>query len=252
MTSSARDQGDDSPGRAPVVSVRGDATLEVPPEIARLQVAVTAEAGDRRKALETLSKRNDDVLALVKSHGDAIERLETRGLSVYPVLHRRDGKRRDEKVRFYHGTVRTLVTVADFAVLGELAAQLGDMEMTEIAGPWWALRHRSPVYRQARAEAARAAVTRASEYADAVGGTITALLELADTGLTRGAAPRVHAAVRAMAAGAPPGAGGTEPPPLDLEPATQLVEAEVEARFTMTQPATLRRTDAADEPPDRG
>ena len=251
MISSARDQGTDAVDRAPVVSVRGDATLEVPPEIARLQVAVVAEAGDRRKALETLSKRNDDVLALVKAHGDAIERVETRGLSVYPVLHQRDSKRRDEKIRFYHGTVRTLITVADFAVLGELAAQLGDMEMTEVAGPWWALRRHSPVYRQARAQAARAAVTRASEYAEAVGGTITALLELADTGLSGREVPRVHAA-RAMAVGAAPGAGAAEPPPLDLEPAAQVVEAEVEARFTMTQPATLRRADAPDEPPDRG
>lgn len=249
MARSAGDQGVDAAARAPVVSVRGDATLEVPPEIARLQVAVTAEAADRHKALETLSKRNDDVLALVKSHGDAIERVETRGLSVYPVLHRRDAKRREEKIRFYHGTVRTLITVADFAVLGELAARLGDMEMTEVAGPWWALRLRSPVYRQARAEAARAAVTRASEYADAVGGTITALLELADTGLADTAVQRVHG-LRAVSAGAAPGAGATEPPPLDLEPATQIVQAEVEARFTMTQPAALRHADAPGQQPD--
>lgn len=251
MTSSAGDHDVDAAARAPVVSVRGDATLEVPPEIARLQVAVAAEAGDRRKALETLSKRNDDVLALVKSYGDAIERVETRGLSVYPVLHRRDVKRREEKIRFYHGTVRTLITIADFAVLGELAARLGDMEMTEVAGPWWALRLRSPVYRQARAEAARAAVTRASEYADAVGGTITALLELADTGLAGTAVQRVHG-LRAVAAGGAPGAGAPEPPPLDLEPATQIVQAEVEGRFTMTQPATLRRADAPDQPPNPG
>lgn len=247
MTSSAPDHG--ATQQAPVVSVRGDAALEVPPEIARLQVSVAAEAGDRRAALETLSRRNDDVLALVKSYGDAIERVETRGLSVYPVLHRRDSKRREEKVRFYHGTVRIMITVADFAVLGELAARLGDMEMTDVEGPWWALRRNSPVYRQARAEAARAAVTRASEYAEAVGGAVTALLELSDTGLSGGAIPAPHA-VRAMAARA--GAAAPEPPPLDLEPAEQTVQAQVEARFTMTQPATLRQAGAIEETPGHG
>jgi hypothetical protein len=228
--------------QAPVVSVRGDATLDVPPEIARLQVAVVADARDRRAALESLSGRNDEALALVKSYGEAIERVETTGLSVYPVLHSRDSKRREEKVRFYHGVVRTMVTVADFAVLGELAARLADMEMTDVEGPWWGLRRRSPVYRQARAEAAREAVTRASEYAEAVGGTVTALLELADTGLSEGAAPRPHAmfAVTKSAATAPEG-----PPPLDLEPAVQTVQAEVEARFTMTQPASLRPSPAS-------
>jgi hypothetical protein len=249
VTNSGRDH-DAATEHAPVVSVRGDATLEVQPEIARLQVSVTAEARDRRAALETLSRRNDDVLALVKSYGDAIERVETRGLSVYPVLHHRDSKRREEKVRFYHGTVRSMVTVADFAVLGELAARLGDMEMTDVEGPWWGLRRSSPVYRQARAEAARAAVTRASEYAEAVGGTVTALLELADTGLSGGAMPQPRA-MRAMAAAGPAGAA-PEPPPLDLEPAVQTVQALVEARFTMTQPATLRRDGATEEIPDRG
>jgi uncharacterized protein len=248
VTNSARDH-DAATEHAPVVSVRGDATLEVPPETARLQVSVTSEARDRRAALETLSRRNDDVLALVKSYGDAVERVETRGLSVYPVLHHRDSKRREEKVRFYHGTVRTMVTVADFAVLGELAARLGDMEMTDVQGPWWALRRSSPVYRQARSEAARAAVTRASEYAEAVGGAITALLELADTGLSRG----VTAVSRAMRATAQPAGGAApEPPPLDLEPEEQIVQAQVEARFTMTQPATLRSAGATDGTPGHG
>lgn len=244
MPSSAGDEDGAAAQRAPVVSVRGDATLEVPPEIVRLRVSVTAEAGDRGAALQNLSRRNDGMLALVKSYGDAIERVETFGLSVYPVLHHRDSKRRDEKVRFYHGTVRTMVTVADFAALGEMAARLGDMEMTDVEGPWWALRRGSPVYRQARAEAARAAVTRASEYAEAVGGAVTSLLELADTGLSSGVTSR-RIGMRAMAAGAPAGAA-PQPPPLDLEPAVQTVRAEVEARFTMTQPATLRGTSTMD------
>ncbi|HLI36770.1 MAG TPA: SIMPL domain-containing protein [Streptosporangiaceae bacterium] len=224
---------------APVVSVRGEATVEAPPEIARMWVTVAAEDRDRRAALEKLSRRNAEVLSLVKSCGDAVERAETGGLSVYPVLRGRRGgesKRGEEKVRYYHGTVRTRVTVGDFTVLGELAGRLADMEMTDLEGPWWGLRPDSPVYRHAREDAAREAVTRAAQYARAVGGQLTALLELADTGLIGEPVPRRM--VSAKTAAARP-AVAAEPPVLDLEPETQTVRAQVEARFTMTQPAVL-------------
>ena len=74
------DQTRDMEGAAapePVVSVRGEVTTEVPPEIARLWVTVRAEDRDRRAALEKLSRRNGEFLSLVSSYGDAVERAET-------------------------------------------------------------------------------------------------------------------------------------------------------------------------------
>src|SRR5258708_7973415 len=91
-----------------VISVRGEATLLVDPEVADLTVVVTAQARDRREAFERLVKRNDEVLALVRSYGDSVDRVESTGVSVAPELRR--GK--DEKIRSYSGAVRVRVTVA--------------------------------------------------------------------------------------------------------------------------------------------
>lgn len=218
----------------PLISVRGEAVLEVEPEIAELTVHVMARGSDRRQTLERLTARNQECLDLIKEYGDAVERLETSGLSVVPIIKDR---RRDEKVRTYQGTVRLRVVVSDFSVLGELVTRLGDQELTSIGGPWWSLRRTSEVYRQARHQAAREAVTRAREYAEAVGSRLTGLVELADSGLMGDSAPH-HEVMRSMAfAGAAPGAAG--PPPIDLEPEQQTVRATVDARFTATAPDDL-------------
>jgi uncharacterized protein YggE len=59
---------------APRIAVRGEARLEVDPEIARLTITVSARGRDRRAALDDLTRRNAAVLDLVKSYGDAVER----------------------------------------------------------------------------------------------------------------------------------------------------------------------------------
>src|SRR5262245_15678997 len=99
---------------APLLSVRGEATLEVPPEIVELTVIVSARDTDRERVLERLSKRNDECLGLLRSYGEAVQRIETTGLAVHPEL-RRGGRR--EQVRDYVGTIRVNVTVRDFTIL---------------------------------------------------------------------------------------------------------------------------------------
>jgi uncharacterized protein YggE len=220
----------------PLLSVRGEATLEVAPEIVQLTITVMARDPNRERTLELLAKRSGECLDLLKGFGDAVERIETSGLAVYPEL-RASGRR--EQVRAYRGTVRVDVTVADFAILGDLAARAADGEMTTLGGPWWRLRRESPVHRLARQDAARDAIARAREYAEAVGGRLTGLVELADVGLTtEGRPPHAFAAPMARTAN-----GGRreapEPPPIELEPQVQVVHARVEARFTMSQPEQL-------------
>src|SRR5436190_19836864 len=125
MTNSA-----DIPGAAvATVSVRGEATIEADPEIVAFSVSVSARARDRREALAHLSRRNDEFLALVRSFGEAIEKAETSGVSVYPELRRG----REEKVRWYRGTVRTQLTVSDFSVAGRLVGSMSDLELCSVA-----------------------------------------------------------------------------------------------------------------------
>jgi len=225
----------ESGAEAATVVVRGEATVEADPEIVLFAVSVRARAKDRREALANLAQRNEEFTAAVRSFGEAVERIETGEVTVFPELRR--GRGRDERVRWYRGVLRSRLTIGDLAVVGELVSKLSEVELCVIEGPWWRLRPGSPVYREARVQAARAAVTRAGEYAEAVGGRLLSLLELADTGT---AAPQRLSSFQVAR-----GASSQEPGPdetpavIELEPETQIIQAAVEARFTMSQPATL-------------
>ena len=214
----------------PVLSVRGQATLDVEPEIAVVWVVVMARDADRRKAVDLLAGRSGRVGDMIKGYGEAIERLESQPVNVQPVF--KDGRIR-EKVSGYLARAGFTVTVRDFAVLGDLVAGLAGADMVTVTGPDWGLRPDSPVYRTARLAAAKDATRRAGEYAEAFGGRISGLVEAADSGLMGDTGhPRLMAASRALSTTAADGAT----PEFDFEPATQTVSAQVDARYTMTAP----------------
>ena len=222
---------------APImINVRGEANLEADPELCEFAVTVEARDKDRRATLEKLTQRNNQLLDQIKSgYAEALEKLESGRLYVYP-----EQKGRDEKIRSYLGSARIRVVVKDFTALGEMITRLADAEMRSIDGPYWSLRRDSEVYRRARTEAVAEAVTRAKEYAAAIGSQITALVELSDSGLSTQGAPAPQGMVRYAALAKGSGSGGAyEPPALDLEPVRQSVYASVEARFTGTQPGSL-------------
>ncbi|MGC9540293.1 SIMPL domain-containing protein [Streptomyces sp. UG1] len=218
---------------APRIAVRGEARLEVDPEIARIGVSVASRGKDRRAALDDLTRRNAAVLDLIKTYGDAVERLETGAFSISPELK---DKGRGERIHAYHGRVHITAVLTDFTALGELTTRLADLDLTRVDGPWWALRPDSPAHREARQQAVREAVQRAREYAEALGASLAALVELADIGAEHPATPYPQAAGGRMRSMAYDAAEDTAAAPLDLEPQRQHVYARVNARFTMTPP----------------
>ncbi|WP_333742033.1 SIMPL domain-containing protein, partial [Streptomyces sp. IBSBF 2806] len=121
---------------APLLTVHGQAELEVDPEIARLAVTLTARGRDRRTTLDDLTHRNTTALTLIKSYGQAVADLSTGALSITPELGERS---RGERVRTYHGTLRLTADLTDFTALGELTTRLADLDLTTVDGPWWTL-----------------------------------------------------------------------------------------------------------------
>lgn len=69
---------------APQVTVRGEGRLEIDPELARIWVTVSARGTDRSAALADLTRRNAQVLELIKAQGSAVEKLETGSFSISP------------------------------------------------------------------------------------------------------------------------------------------------------------------------
>ncbi|GAA1508961.1 hypothetical protein GCM10009730_11370 [Streptomyces albidochromogenes] len=218
---------------APRLAVQGEARLEFDPETAHIGITVSARGTDRRTALEDLTRRNGLALDLVKSYGDAVEKLETGAFSISPELTRHG---RGDRVRAYHGRVHLTAVLTDFTALGELTTRLADLELTRVDGPWWSMRPDSPAHGEVRRQAVREAVKRAREYAQALGADLTALVELSDPG-----AEEAHPVPVAYAGGFTRRAMSSEmaedAPALDLEPQRQTLHALVNARFIMTPPA---------------
>jgi len=219
----------------PTLAVRGEAVLEVDPEIARIEVSVAAVDRDRAKTLKLLNERAVAIDKVLAGFPDAIEKIETSGIRINPQLSGRGG--RDQAPR-YHGAVYQTITVHGFDRLGELMAQLADQERAEVAGPWWELRPASLVYAQVRVAAVKDAVRRARDYAAALGSDLTGLLELADVRLLSDSRGQGEALVARSASPLPHRVRATAPEEfsMDLIPAKQVVRATVEARFTMGEP----------------
>ncbi|WBB66554.1 SIMPL domain-containing protein [Micromonospora sp. WMMD812] len=204
----------------PVVTVRGEAYREVAPELARFTVTATARDRDREATLTRLAERAAAVRVLLDGYGPSIDRRETGDLRVRP-----ETRRATERVVAWHGAVTTTVTVTDFTALGDLMLRLADQDQVEVAGPWWSLRPDSPAHREARHAAIAEAMSRAREYAEALGARVTALIELADVGTERPMMARMAYA-----------AAGGGPPELELDPQPQTVQAAVQGRFAITEP----------------
>ncbi|WP_030858821.1 SIMPL domain-containing protein [Streptomyces sp. NRRL S-37] len=211
----------------PHLTVRGEAHLDTTPDLARITITLTARDRDRRTTLDDLTRRNTEALDLLKSYGDTVEHLETGTLTITPELSPHS---RGERIRAHHGTVHLTADLNDFTTLGTLITRLADLDLTRIDGPWWTLRPESPTHREARRLAVHDALRRAREYAEALGTTLAALIELTDTS----AGPEPFPRTRSMAFTAT--TDNTPPPPLDLEPQRQHVHAEVSARFTLQPP----------------
>jgi uncharacterized protein len=210
---------------SPIVSVRGEALIEVAPDLARFAVTVSARGKDRPGVINRLAERSGAVRSLVDEYGDAIERRETGAFHLSPEL-RRSG----EKVIAYTGSVTTTVTVTDFTVLGELMVRLADLEQSAVAGPWWELRPTSPVGGEARRAAIADALDRGREYAAAVGARVDRLVEISDEG---GADRPMYRMAMAASAG---DMEADALPSFDLDPQVQTVRAAVHLRLTITEP----------------
>lgn len=216
----------------PRLTVRGEAVAEVAPELAHLVVTVVAQDRDRDRVLRDLDERARAVDAVLDRHADAIERIETDAVRVAPQFASNKPR---ERVAGYEGTVRRTVVLHRFEPLGDLLAALAGGELTTVSGPTWSLRPDSEVTRAVRVAAVHDAVRRAREYAEALGASLTELVELADTGLLTSPEPWTPPAP-AFASQALRSAPAAESFSFDVTPTRQVVQAGVEARFLATAP----------------
>jgi uncharacterized protein YggE len=210
----------------PQVVVRGQAILTVPPDVADVMAVVRARARDRRTALDRARARQAEVAAVVDAAGDAVESAATAGVAVVDDHHGPHGR-----VPEPMAVVQTRLVLRRIDAAGELVVALAGLDDVDVEGPFWRMRPDSAVFEEARLAAIRDAVRRARLYAEAFGGQITGLVEVADAGLA--GHPRDPGFGEMAGRVAMADAGG---PRFDLTPEHQQVRGSVEVRFAMSAP----------------
>lgn len=211
----------------PVVTVRGEATREGPPDLATLSITVQAQAASAEKVRAALAADVARGQELLAEFDDAIEEKSTGGFHFSPVFDRR------MEVRHFTGSVTTTVVVHDFAVLSPIVIALGAVPQSQVHGPNWSLRRDNPLHAEARLAAIDDAMRRVRDYAAAFGATVADLVEISDLEpgpQLVGGQPR---ATRMMAR-------SDEPPEFDFEPPAQTVTAQITVRCTITTPDLAR------------
>lgn len=219
----------------PVVTVRGEASVEVESDLVDLHLSVEARGTDRIEVLRLLELRAGELGRLVDRFETAIERRSTDGFSVHPEF----SGSRGQKLTGYSGSLSTQLTLNDFAVLSDLVVGVNAIELCSVGSPYWHLRRDHPAYREARLAAISDGMRRARDYAAAFGARIDSLLAISDDGMnTESVMPRFKGGraygVRMQSGAAP------EDMSFDFEPSRQRVEGAVVLRLVMSTPTLPR------------
>lgn len=204
----------------PIVSVRGEARLEVPPDRANVSVTVHASASSADAVGDQLARASTALRGVLDEHAAVIASASTSGLHVAPVFGRSGSK-----ITGYRGTFSTAVEVADLEALSALVFVLTSLPNAQLDGPWWSLAPGHPAYREVRVAAIADARHRAEDYAAAVDLALGDLVEISD--LDAGSWQPQMRMAKSFAADA------ESSPAFDFEPALQTVTGQVSVRYAL-------------------
>jgi uncharacterized protein YggE len=224
----------------PRLSVRAQATVTVPPDSVVLSGAVRTTAGDKATALADAARALTALTGALAALGavplDADHLRAELTWSAQSTTTSDEHDKADGRLR-WTGRVAALVAVEivarDFATLPQVESALAANVAFTVHGTSWQVDDDNPGWAQVRADAIRAAVAKARDYAAALGGTVATVEHIADVGLLgssdsghfRGSRESATFAFASASSG-----GGDAAPSLDPVPCE--LAATIDARFT--------------------
>jgi hypothetical protein len=179
----------------PTVSVTGEASISVPPDLAQIDSGVTTEAKTAREASEANNKAMGGVLSALKNAGLAEKDVQTSRLSLSP----QSAPNRNANAPFlivgYRASNRVTVTIRDITKVADTIDVLVGAGANEISGISFMVSKASKLLDDARSEAIADARRKAEIYARAANITLGAPISISEE-TTPGPVP-----YRKMAAG---------------------------------------------------
>ncbi len=184
-----------------LVTVNGEATVNVAPDTAVIRVGVNSTAKSAREASDANGKQMTAVLAAVKDAGVAARDVQTSRLSLQPQYDpNRSGTAR---LLGFQATNQITVNVRDIDKLAGIIDQAIAAGANEMSGLEFVVSQQSKLLDQARDEAIADARRKADLYAKAAGAKLGAVISISEEGSAP--PPRMMQAMRAGAAPVAPG-----------------------------------------------
>ncbi|MES2750388.1 MAG: SIMPL domain-containing protein [Pseudomonadota bacterium] len=164
----------------PAVSVTGEATISVPPDLAQIDSGVTTEAKTAREASEANNKAMGVVLLALKNAGIAEKDFQTSRLSLSP----QSAPNRNANAPFlivgYRASNRVTVTIRDVTKVANTIDVLVGAGANEISGISFMVSQASKLLDDARAKAVEDARRKAEIYARAADVSLGAALSISE------------------------------------------------------------------------
>jgi uncharacterized protein YggE len=201
------------------ITVTGEASISVPPDIAVIRAGVTSRGKTAVEASEANAKQMAAVLAALRAQGVAEADIQTSRLSLHPVYEQKRGAA-GNAVTGFQAVNQVTVKLHDIA---QISSQLDGMlaaGANEVSGIDFALADPAKAHDKIRGEAFKDAQRKAAMLAQAAGGKLGRALTI-DEG-TRGAMPFSTMVQRAA------------PPPTPVAPGEETLRAAVTVMFEFT------------------
>lgn len=153
------------------ITVTGESTLQVAPELATISLGVTEEAEEAAAAMSAVAERMQAVIARLKDAGIAAEDMQTRQVSMQPVWSQDrsydSGGRRE--ITGFEASSTLMVRVRDLSELGPVLDTVLQAGANRFQGLSFGVSDPSAVADQIRGEAVKDAIRKAQQLAEAAG-----------------------------------------------------------------------------------
>lgn len=185
----------------PQISVTGEGEAAVAPDMAWLSLSVLRDADTAGDAMDQASKATADVIAALKQAGVEGRDLQTSNLNIEPRYvypQNQDGSQQQPKLVGYRVTNSLMVRVRDLAKLGEIIDRSVSLGVNQGGGISFDNDDPTKALEEARRDAVKDAVAKATTLADAAGVKLGRILQITESG---GAQPPVPMQAKAFRAG---------------------------------------------------
>ena len=160
-----------------LVTVTGEGTVSVPPDMATIHLGVTTQAASAREASDANARRMTALLTAIKGGGITESDIQTSSLSLQPQM----GGGNTPRITGFQASNQVTVKVRDLTALSALLDKTIAAGANDVSGIEFAVSERSKALDRARKDAIEDARRKAELYASAAGAKAAAVAMISET-----------------------------------------------------------------------